>query len=282
MSDPNSSYRCSNKPTWCPGCGDYGVLSGIEKALREYGKPPHEIAMIAGIGCSSRMPFFLNTYGFHSVHGRGLSVATGLKTARPDLTVLAVGGDGDALAIGGNHFFHTMRRNIDLTYVLMDNQIYGMTKGQTAPTSALGLKTKSSPHGNPDLPVDPVWVALCSGATYVAQALSSSPAQVAQLVLGGLQHRGMAFINVHSPCVTFHKGINKEYLRAASVEIPADHDVTSRAAAINLMLQHEGQFPLGVIYQDGMAESFEQRVEATVEVEPDARKGLERLIASYA
>jgi len=113
------------------------------------------------------MPFFLNTYGFHSVHGRGLSVATGLKTARPDITVLAVGGDGDALAIGGNHFLHTMRRNIDLTYVLMDNQIYGMTKVQTAPTSAFGFEDQVTPHGNPDLPIEPVWVALCSGATYV-------------------------------------------------------------------------------------------------------------------
>lgn len=282
MSDPNNSYRCSNKPTWCPGCGDFGVLSGIDKALREYGRPPHEIVMVAGIGCSSRMPFFLNTYGIHSVHGRGLSVATGLKTARPDLTVIAVGGDGDALAIGGNHFFHTMRRNIDLTYVLMDNQIYGMTKGQTAPTSALGLKTKSSPHGNPDLPVDPVWVALCSGATYVAQALSSSPTQVAELVLGGLRHRGTAFVNVHSPCVTFHKGITKEVLKAASVEIPVEHDVTSRAAAINLMLEHQGEFPLGVIYRDESLASFDQRVDATTEVQPDARKGIERLIASYA
>ena len=281
MSD-DISYRTSNKPTWCPGCGDYGVLSGIDKALREFGRPAHDIAVVGGIGCSSRMPFFLNTYGFHSVHGRGLSVATGLKTARPDLTVLAVGGDGDALAIGGNHFFHTMRRNIDLTYVLMDNQIYGMTKGQTAPTSAFGLKTKSTPHGNPDMPVDPVWVALCSGATYIAQCLSSSPNQVAQLVLAGLRHRGMAFINVHSPCVTFHKEINKEWLKAASVDVPADHDVTSRAAAINLMLEHEGRFPIGVIYEDTRATTFEERVDGTAEVHANPREALAKLVASYA
>jgi len=282
MSDDTLCYRCSNKPTWCPGCGDYGVLSGIDKALREYGRPPHEIAMIGGIGCSSRMPFFMNTYGFHSVHGRGLSVATGLKTARPDLTVIAVGGDGDALAIGGNHFFHTIRRNIDLTYVLMDNQIYGMTKGQTAPTSAFGLKTKSSPHGNPDLPVDPVWVALCSGATYVAQTLSSSPNHVAQLVLGGLKHKGIAFINVHSPCVTFHKGITKDVLKEASVEISAEHDVTSRSAAINLLLQNEVRFPIGLIYRDSEVASFDQRVDATTKVETNPRSALEKLVASYA
>jgi 2-oxoglutarate/2-oxoacid ferredoxin oxidoreductase subunit beta len=282
MSNDTQSFRCSDKPTWCPGCGDYGVLSGIEKALQEFGRPPHEIAVVAGIGCSSRMPFFLSTYGFHAVHGRGLSVATGLKTARPDMTVIAVGGDGDALAIGGNHFFHTMRRNIDLTYVLMDNQIYGMTKGQTAPTSSLGLKTRSTPHGNPDLPVDPTWVALSSGATYVAQALSSNPKHVAQLVLGGLRHRGIAFINVHSPCVTFHKDITKDLLKSASVEIPADHDVASRGAAINLLLENEGRYPLGLIYQHPDSQAFDERVDGTAQAQPNSRKVIEQLIASYA
>ena len=140
--EETQSFRGSHKPTWCPGCGDYGVLNGVERALVEFGRPAHEIVVVAGIGCSSRMPFFLSTYGFHAVHGRGLCVATGLKVARPELTVIAVGGDGDALAIGGNHFFHAMRRNVDLTYILMDNQIYGMTKGQTAPTSGHGLRTK--------------------------------------------------------------------------------------------------------------------------------------------
>ena len=282
MSHDIMSFRCSNKPTWCPGCGDYGVLVGLERALQEFGRPPHEIAVVAGIGCSSRMPFFLSTYGFHSVHGRGLSVATGLKTARPDLTVLAVGGDGDALAIGGNHFFHTMRRNIDLTYVLMDNQIYGMTKGQTAPTSAQGLRTKSTPHGNPDAAVDPTWVALSSGATYVAQALSSNTKQVCQLVLGGLRHHGVAFINVHSPCVTFHKTITKDVLKEASLDIAADHDVTSRAAAINLLLENEGRYPLGLIYQAPDSKPFDARMNETTGAQPNPRKYLEHLITSFA
>lgn len=278
----NLSYRCSNKPTWCPGCGDYGVLSGVERALVEFGRPPHEIAMVAGIGCSSRMPFFMNTYGFHAVHGRGLCVATGLKTARPDLTVLAVGGDGDALAIGGNHFFHAMRRNVDITYVLMDNQIYGMTKGQTAPTSGHGIRTKSTPHGNPDAPVDPTWVALSGGASYVAQALSSNPKQVAELVLGGLRHRGIAFINVLSPCVTFHKEVNKDTLKAGAVEVPADHVVSSRRAALNLLLDTEGHYPLGLIYKDSTSVAFDSRVAETLPGDESPRQVIAGLIAGYA
>ncbi len=276
------NFRCSNKPTWCPGCGDYGVLNGVERALKEFGRPPHEIAVVAGIGCSSRMPFFMSTYGFHAVHGRGLCVATGLKTARPELTVLSVGGDGDALAIGGNHFFHAMRRNVDLTYILMDNQIYGMTKGQTAPTSAHGLLTKSTPHGNPDMPVDPVWVALSSGATYVAQAMSSNPKQVAELVLGALRHRGMAFVNVFSPCVTFHKDFDKEAIKSSAIDLPPDHDVTSRRAALHLMVEAEGKNPIGLIYKDPASVTFDERVDETLRSRTSQGGALESLVASYA
>ena len=281
-SESNQSFRCSNKPTWCPGCGDYGVLNGVERALVELGRPPHEIAVVAGIGCSSRMPFFLSTYGFHAVHGRGLCVATGLKTARPDLTVIAVGGDGDALAIGGNHFFHAMRRNVDLTYILMDNQIYGMTKGQTAPTSGHGIRTKSTPHGNPDMPIDPVWVALSSGATYVAQALSTNPKHVGELVLGGLRHRGIAFINVLSPCVTFHKDVNKDTLKAASCELPAGHDVASRGAALNVLIEADGSYPLGLIYKDPASIPFDERVASTFSARATSRGVIESLVADYA
>lgn len=280
--EPTQTFRCDHKPTWCPGCGDYGVLNGVERALVELGRPAHEIAVVAGIGCSSRLPFFLSTYGFHAVHGRGLCVATGLKTACPNLTVLAVGGDGDALAIGGNHFFHAMRRNVDLTYILMDNQIYGMTKGQTAPTSGHGIRTKSTPHGNPDMPVDPAWVALSSGATYVAQAMSSNPKQLAQLVLGGLLHRGMAFINVLSPCITFHKDVNRDTLKAAACELPPGHEVTSRAAALNVLIEADGRYPLGLIYQDPTSKPFDERVTSTISARVTARSVIESLVASYA
>lgn len=244
------TYRGSQRPTWCAGCGDYSVLAALDKALISYGRPEEEITVVSGIGCSSRFPFFMNTYGFHSVHGRALAVATGLKLARPDITVIATGGDGDALAIGGNHFFHAMRRNVDLTYILMDNQIYGMTKGQAAPTSELGMKTKSTPYGTFEPPVDPIWAALTMGATFVAQTASHDPNHMTEMFLLGLQHRGMSFINCLSPCVTFNAGMDREYFKARSRPLPENYDPTDYEAALKLVLQarRESFFPLGVIH----------------------------------
>lgn len=247
--EPRKTYLSDRKSTWCPGCGDYAVLTALDRALVRLDRPQHEIAIVSGIGCSSRLPFFMNTYGFHSAHGRGLAVATGLKTARPELTVLAVGGDGDALAIGGNHFMHTMRRNVDLTYILMDNQIYGMTKGQTAPTSPVGLCSKSTPHGNWEAPIDPAWMALTAGATFVAQVPSWNVKGLGDLVYAGIMHRGISVINVLSPCVTFHKEANKDYFKALMDEIPADHDPSSFDGAVRLLRSTAGRLPIGLIYQ---------------------------------
>jgi 2-oxoglutarate ferredoxin oxidoreductase subunit beta len=247
--EPRKTFKGGNRPTWCPGCGDYGVLGALDRALIAFGRPEHDIAVISGIGCSSRFPYFMNTYGIHSAHGRALPVATGLKIARPDITVIAVGGDGDALAIGGNHFFHAMRRNLDLTYILMDNQIYGMTKGQSAPTSDLGMRTKSSPYGTFEPPVDPAWAALTMGATFVAQVLSSDLAALGNLVLQGLRHPGTAVINCLSPCVTYNKKMDKEYYKAHSFPIEKDYDPTDFEAGIRLLRSSPGRFPLGVIHQ---------------------------------
>jgi 2-oxoglutarate ferredoxin oxidoreductase subunit beta len=245
------TYKGSQRATWCAGCGDYSVLAALDKALIAYGRPEEEITIVSGIGCSSRFPFFMNTYGFHSVHGRALAVATGLKLARPEITVIATGGDGDALAIGGNHFFHAMRRNVDLTYILMDNQIYGMTKGQAAPTSEFGMKTKSTPYGTFEPPVDPIWAALTMGATFVAQTASHDPNHMTDMFLQGLQHRGMAFINCLSPCVTFNAGMDKEYFKSHSCPLPDDYDPTDYEGALRLALnaRHEGYFPLGIIHK---------------------------------
>ncbi len=257
-------YTSGVKPTWCPGCGDYGVLSALNRALIRLGRPEHEVAVVAGIGCSSRLPFFMNTYGFHSAHGRSLSVATGLKTARPDLTVVATGGDGDALAIGGNHFMHTMRRNVDITYVLMDNQIYGMTKGQTAPTSRTGLRSKSTPNGSWETPLDPPWVALTAGATFVAQTGSWDIKQTTDLLYEGLVHKGISFINVLSPCVTFHKEASKDYFKELSAGIPVDHDAADFDAALGLLRRHAGQLPVGLIYRAADVPSYGDGIDAHV------------------
>lgn len=243
-------YKGESKPTWCAGCGDYSVLAALNRALIEIGRPPWEIVVVSGIGCSSRFPYFMNTYGFHSAHGRGLAVATGLKSARPDLLVVATGGDGDALAIGGNHFFHTMRRNVDITYLLMDNQIYGMTKGQTAPTSHHGFCTKSTPYGAIEPPVDPVWSALTMGATFVAQGASFEVKALADLVLAGIRHKGMAMINILSPCTTYNKEIGKDYFKDHSFPVPADHDPSDLMAALKLARDSSiaDRYPLGLLH----------------------------------
>ncbi len=245
---PRKTYKGANRATWCAGCGDYGVLASLDKALQAYGRPEWEIAVVSGIGCSSRFPYFMNTYGFHTVHGRALAVATGLKLARPELTVIATGGDGDAFAIGGNHFFHTMRRNVDMTYLVMDNAVYGMTKGQAAPTSRMGMNTKSTPFGTVESPVDPVWAALTMGATFVAQVGSFDPGQMTELILAALNHRGMAVVNCLSPCVTFNAGMSKEYIKDHSRQIPASHDPTDYVGALTMIRGSHDHFPLGLIY----------------------------------
>lgn len=265
------SYKSKYKPTWCAGCGDYSVLAALDKALETFGRPEHEIAIVSGIGCSSRFPFFMNTYGVHSLHGRALPVAAGLKIARPDLTVIATGGDGDALAIGGNHFFHAMRRNVDMTYILMDNQIYGMTKGQSAPTSHRGFQSKTTPYGALENSVDPVWAALTMGATYVAQGASYDLKQLIELILGGLRHPGTAFINALSPCVTFNKEIDKPFFKENALAMPEDHRSGDFEAAMHLVLSTQGRFPLGLIYANADAPSYGQSMEELIESRRDAK-----------
>src|SRR6476646_4552885 len=156
-------------PDWCPGCGDFGVLAALKQAIAELGLRPHEVMTISGIGCSSNLPGYINTYGMHTLHGRSLAVATGAQLANNSLKVIVTGGDGDGFGIGGNHFLHTMRRNVDLTYIVMDNQIYGLTTGQTSPTTRLGARTKSTPHGSVENPINPMPMAIVGGATFVAR-----------------------------------------------------------------------------------------------------------------
>jgi len=169
-------------PVWCPGCGDYGVLAGLERALVKLGRPPHEVVLVSGIGCSSRLPGYMSTYGFHGVHGRALPVATGIKLARRDLEVIVVGGDGDGYSIGGNHFIHACRRNVDMLYVVMDNRVYGMTKGQPSPTTEADWDSDIAPGGIGLRPFNPLAIAIASGANYVARGFSGDPDGLADLI----------------------------------------------------------------------------------------------------
>ena len=241
-----ADYRTDLKPIWCPGCGDFGVLSALVNALVSLQIDPKDLAIVSGIGCSSRLPGFVESYGLHTIHGRSLPTAQGLKLARPDLEVIAVGGDGDFFSIGLGHLPHALRRNIKITCVVMDNEIYGLTKGQTSPTSPYGHATKSTPSGNPSQPLHPLAIALASGATFVARGFSGQPKQLAELIKLGLEHDGMAFIQAMSPCVTFYD--TYKLYKEQVVTIGPEHDVTDRDAAMRLALDSE-RLPIGLLYQ---------------------------------
>lgn len=271
---PNS-YKNDLKPVWCPGCGDFGVLNSLYRALAELHVEPHESVIVSGIGCSSRLPGYVETYGFNSLHGRALPIATGVKLAAPDLTVVAVGGDGDGIAIGGNHFFHTARRNVDLTYIMMDNEIYGLTKGQAAPTTPLGDKTKSTTYGNPEAGVDPCALAISFGASWVGRGFSGDVKGTADLMKAALSHRGFAFLNIVSPCVTWRGDDQHKILRAKVRTVPESHDVTDSAAA--LLLCNEGEaLTTGILFDTQrsgiLGEMLEIRWKAQGEIAPPSRE----------
>ncbi|HZH92366.1 MAG TPA: 2-oxoacid:ferredoxin oxidoreductase subunit beta [Pyrinomonadaceae bacterium] len=191
---------------WCPGCGDYSILNNVQKVMPELGIPREKIVFVSGIGCSSRFPYYMNTYGFHSIHGRAPAVATGIKAANPELSVWVVTGDGDALSIGGNHFMHAIRRNLDMNVILFNNRIYGLTKGQYSPTSELGKRTKSTPMGVIDYPLNPLSVAIASEATFVARSLDLDVKHLGATVQAAARHKGVSFIEVYQNCNIFNDG----------------------------------------------------------------------------
>jgi 2-oxoglutarate ferredoxin oxidoreductase subunit beta len=238
-------------PDWCPGCGDFGVLAAVQKALVDLQIPNHQIVTVSGIGCSSNFPGFIETYGMHTLHGRSLPVATGVKMANPDLTVLVTGGDGDGLGIGGNHLTHTIRRNVDLTYIIMDNQIYGLTTGQTSPTSRLGMKTKSTPFGNIEGPIYPITMALAAGATFVARGFSGDQKHLTDLIKQAIQHKGFSFLDVFSPCVTYNKDNTFQWFRprVKRLEDDASYDASNWIGAMEKSTIWGEEIPIGKFFE---------------------------------
>jgi 2-oxoglutarate ferredoxin oxidoreductase subunit beta len=198
------NFTSDQEPRWCPGCGDYAILASVQSLMPEFHRPPHEVVFVSGIGCSSRFPYYMNTYGFHTIHGRAPAIATGLAVTRPDLDVWVITGDGDALSIGGNHFIHLMRRNVNLKILLFNNQIYGLTKGQYSPTSELGKITKSTPFGSVDHPFNPVSLAIGAEATFVARSLDVDKPHLTEVLRRAYQHRGTAFIEIYQNCNIFN------------------------------------------------------------------------------
>lgn len=258
LPDPNTPRKpltkgdlTAERPTWCPGCGDFTVLALYLKLLEKRQLPQESFCSISGIGCSSRFPYFVQAYGAHFIHGRSLPFASGISLSRPDLHVFVFGGDGDLLSIGGNHFTHTSRKNIKMTCVIMDNSVYGLTKKQTSPTSPIGFKSKTDVTGSIDQPINPVKQAIAAGATYVARASSTNPNHLLQLLEGAMDHDGFSVIECLSECVEFYPGAfdaaNPRKGGAFNL-IPADHDVANEVAAYKLA---DAAFPgyFGLYYQ---------------------------------
>ncbi|RBW69920.1 2-oxoacid:ferredoxin oxidoreductase subunit beta [Bacillus taeanensis] len=252
-------FRNKVKPNWCPGCGDFSVQAAIQRATANVGLEPQDLAVVSGIGCSGRISGYINSYGFHGIHGRSLPIAQGVKMGNRDLTVIASGGDGDGFAIGMGHTIHAIRRNIDITYIVMDNQIYGLTKGQTSPRSEMGFKTKSTPKGSVESALSVMEMALTAGATFVAQSFSSDLKELTALIEQGLQHKGFSLINVFSPCVTYNKVNTYDWFKenlTSLAEIDG-YDPQNRITAMQTLMENNGLVK-GLIYQDKTKKSYQE------------------------
>ena len=275
-----AEFKSEVKPTWCPGCGDFGVLRAVYEAFEQLGYETKDIVLVSGIGCSSRIPYFVASYGFHGVHGRVLPLATGIKVGNPDLHVVGLGGDGDAFSIGAGHMPHAMRRNPDLTYIVMDNNIYGLTKGQTSPTSHFQFKTKTTPFGNIEDPMNPMALAIVYGATFVATGFSGKAKELTDLFAQAIQHKGFSFVNVISPCPTFNKVDTFKYFAEHVAPVPAGHDPSDRMKALELAYDTDHHY-LGVYFQAERAPLNQRLAAARQHVEADKQQVLEDLLARF-
>lgn len=254
-------FRNKVKPNWCPGCGDFSVQAAMQRAAANVGLEPEDLAVISGIGCSGRISGYINAYGFHGIHGRVLPIAQGVKMGNRDLTVIASGGDGDGFAIGMGHTVHAIRRNIDVTYIVMDNQIYGLTKGQTSPRSGEGFKTKSTPAGSIESALSVMELALTAGATFVAQSFSTDLKGLTSLIEQGIEHKGFSLINVFSPCVTFNKINTYDWFKEniTPLDTVEGYDAHNRMMAMQTLMEHNG-LVTGLIYQNKEKQSYQDLV----------------------
>ena len=250
-----NDFTVKEKPQWCPGCGDYAINLAIKNALAQSGVEPHNAVLVSGIGCSGKMPHYVRSYGFESLHGRVIPPASGIRLANHELTVIGVGGDGDGYGIGMGHFIHVMRRNYDMTYIVHDNQVYGLTTGQTAPTTQKGMKTKSTPYGNLEEPVHPIPLALTMGATYVARGFAGDLAHLTSIIAGGIKHKGFALIDILQPCVTFNKLNTYEYWKQRVYKLeeqghnPSDHAKALEKANEDWKTNYD-KIPIGLFFKE--------------------------------
>lgn len=252
-------YISPLKPIWCPGCGDYAVLSCLAKAFAELDLATENTAVITGIGCSSRLPGYLTTYGFNTIHGRAIPIATGLKVSRPELNVIVAGGDGDMFAIGGGHMAHAVRRNVDMTLLVMDNNIYGLTKGQASPTTPIGTKTATTLYGSISTPIRPLNVMLGYNCSYIAQTSSTDPVHMTKTIVDAIKHPGFSYVNILSPCVTYRGNEQYQIIKSKAhyIDKIEGYDPSDDIAAWKL-LSNEEKYPIGLIYKKPRAAYHEK------------------------
>lgn len=274
-------YKNDVEPVWCPGCGDFGDLAAFTQALASLQFDPKDICMVSGIGCSGRFSHFVKCYAYHTAHGRALPTAIGVKAANPNLHVFVVGGDGDGFSIGGGHLPHAARRNPDITYMIIDNGIYGLTKGQVSPTSPMGMVSGTTPFGLEDPPLDPLPMLLSYGVSFVARGFSSDVKQVSKLVQAAVAHRGFSIVHLVSPCPTFNQVITFDFMKERVSPVPDDHDPTDIAAAFKLAFNQE-RFYTGVFYRNPNLPTMQQKLEHQQKLTMDRQpRSLERLFAQF-
>ncbi len=263
------------QPTWCPGCGDFAVLKALKGAMPEVGRTPEETLLVTGIGCSGKLSSYFESYGYHSIHGRSLPVARAAKLTNPGLEVVAAGGDGDGYGIGGNHFMHTARENHDMTYIVFNNEIFGLTKGQTSPTSPKGHKSKTQPSGSAKDPIRPLTLSLASGASFIARTAATNPRQAQEILVEAIEHDGFAHIDFLTQCPTWNKDA-KEYVPYTDIQQDDefDFDVTNRREAADVMYEaetrlYEGEVLTGRFYRDSERPSYGEEKRRTGEMPAD-------------
>ena len=253
-------YTGTVKPTWCPGCGDYGILAAVKQALVQAGLAPHQVLVVSGIGCGSKLPDYARVNGLMTLHGRPVAVATGARLANHGLKVVTVHGDGDSMGLGMGHFIHTARRNLDIVDLIQNNQIYGLTKGQYSPPSDLGFITKTSPDGSIEMAANPVALALAAGATFIARGFAGDTKGLASLIVQALEHTGYALVDILQPCVTFNKKNTYDWYRERVYSLEEEeYDPGDRVAAFQKALEWGDRIPLGVFYQTRRP-SYEEQV----------------------
>lgn len=270
-------YKSGVAPIWCPGCGDFGDLAAFTQALAAMKVDPKTLCIVSGIGCSGRFSHFIKSYSYHTAHGRALPTAVGVKAARPDLSVFVVGGDGDGMSIGGGHIPHAARRNPDITYMILDNSIYGLTKGQVSPTSPLGMSTSTTPFGLEDPPLDPLRMFLSYGISFVARGFSSDVKGTSALIQEAVKHKGFSILQLISPCPTFNKVVTFDAMKQMVAPVPEGHDPADLGAAMSLALDKEKVYT-GVFYRDEgrptMDEKLDHQRRLTMDRQPRTLEGI--------